>query len=337
MTHATKISITLTGANDPRLRAIPELIYTPQLLPLQRGSDAINRDYLHSFILAELEGKPAGRLAIYLNPYLQHEGKVCAAIGNYECVDDDQVSAALLEAAVNECRIQGAQKIIGPMNGSTWDTYRFCTNMEAGLFFSEMVHQPYYPKQWEAIGFEPVGRYVSTIDRHLINRPEAVEREKELLDAGIRIRPIDLSRYEVELERIFPFCETAFSRNFLYTPIAFDQFCEKYLAIKKYIVPEFVLMAENAQGELAGFFFNFPDHLNPRAHRTIIKTIARRPEPEYKGLGEVLGNITNRMARANGFTAQIHALIYAGNYSFQLSEKYTSEPFKEYVLYSLTP
>ncbi|MDQ3109432.1 MAG: hypothetical protein M3R17_06015 [Bacteroidota bacterium] len=314
---------------------LPAALYAPDVFRLQRSSDTINMQYAATGIAALQDGKVVGRLVLYAETGISIPGKNVVVMGNYECVKDEKISAELINAAENFARMEGYNFILGPMNGTTWDTYRFCTNPEAGTFFSEMIHQSYYPQQWEKAGFTQMADYISTIDKIIsCDKKATLELEQKFIANDIRFRSIDLNQYEQELSSLFSLCEKAFAKNFLYTPISWEIFRDKYLAVRPYIVPEMVLIAERADGSPAGFAFNFPDHLCKTEKRMILKTLARDPANDLKGLGDVLGNLSQRYARDHKFNSIIHALIYSGNYSRDLSEQYSSSVFKHYALYS---
>ena len=322
----------------PEMEMTAKKIYPPQLLPFQQPGDRINTAFAAAGIAVEKNGEPVGRLVLYAATGIAAGGEKTLVIGNYECIDDDEAAAMLLEAAAGFARMEKFRALIGPMNGTTWDTYRFCTSDQGDPFFSEMTHMPWYPAQWEKAGFVTLATYVSTIDRKLVCDGEEILRtEKYFSGNGIRIRNIDLDNYERELKKIFPFCEKAFAGNFLYTPAGWESFREKYLAIKNFILPEAVFISENSSGEITAIAFNFPDHRCTKEKRLVVKTLARDPGKEFRGLGEVLANRTQRFAKENGYDAAIHALMYSDNYSLKLSGQYNGEIFRQYRLYSKTP
>ena len=228
------------------LKSTAAKIYPAHLLPLQQAGDRINSQFAAAGICIEKNGEPVGRLVLYAATGISVEKKKTLVIGNYECIDDDEAAARLLEAAADFAQMEKSEVLAGPVNGTTWDNYRFCTDDHSQLFFSEMVNMPWYLSQWEHAGFETLANYVSTIDRTLIcDGKEILETEKRFSEKGIRIRNIDPGNYENELKKIFPFCEKAFAGNFLYTPVDWKIFREKYMAVKKYILAEAVFIAEN--------------------------------------------------------------------------------------------
>jgi hypothetical protein len=334
MSHRYEIRTFLPKESDPLFNGIAEQLYSASLRLIHRPLDAINKEYAAAGICVLKDDKPAGRLIAYAATGVEAHSKKSLVLGNYECIDDDHAAQELLNAAADLARMEGYKCLVGPMSGTTWDTYRFCTNPEAGMFLSEPVHQPWYVKQWTENGFETLADYVSTIDRNLTcNEEDALQQEKHFTSAGVHFRNIDLDHYEDELKKLFPLCEKAFSNNFLYTPVKWETFRDKYIAVKAFVVPEMIFLAETAAGELAGFAFNIHDHFCQDEKRMVVKTVARDPDPRFRGLGNVLSNMSQRYARDHAYSASIHALMYSGNYSVKLSEKYTGAPFKHYKLF----
>ena len=129
-------------------------------------------------------------------------------------------------------------------------------------------------------------------------------RARPSREAGITIRTLDPPRPEAELQRIFKLSLSAFSRNFLYTPIAEAEFLAQYQAVLPHVRPELVLLAEK-EDALVGFMFAIPDLLQARRgvpiDTVILKTIAVDPAMSGLGLGGALMDLVQRRARALGF------------------------------------
>lgn len=316
--------------NDPLFSSIPAKLYPEQRLALQKTGDHIHSAYAIRGIAVCRGAETAGRLVLYSGP----DAKTLL-IGNYECVEQDEAAAALLGAARQYAKEHAFEMLIGPMNGTSWENYRFCTD-GGGSFFTEMTHQPYYLQQWKANGFTPLANYASAIDRALADENPAIqEKENEFRAAGIIFRPINTDHYESELEKLFVFCEKAFRKNFLYSPTGRDSFFAKYQAIKNRVVPEAVTLVEY-RDEIAGFCFCLPDYLCANEKRLIVKTIARDPEPAFRGLGAVLGLMATRYAKTAGYCAIIHALMHIENHSVDLSERFSGNIFRRYEILSST-
>lgn len=294
----------------------------------------INTEYLECCYVISVDGKPKARAALYTNPFLKFEDRKSFCIGNFESVNDDAVAEALLNYISSQAKQLGAAYLIGPMNGSTWDNYRFSKHHDHPNFFLEPYHHLYYNKLFTKSGFKPVANYFSGLDTKLrFNLPRVIERKEELQKAGMRLRNINLDDFEYELKRLFEFNALAFQKNFLYTPISWETFYMKYSKTQKVIDPNFVILAEDEYKNIIGFFFCVNDLLNSHEKSLIIKSIARHPDEKWSGLGHVIGDEIIKRAANTGYKSVIHAFVCEQGTSVSISKNYLGEIYKSYTLY----
>lgn len=332
--------------------AVPGQLYAPES-PRLRQRDGLNRAFLHRCLVAVREGVPVARLAVYLNPNLRYNGLKTVAFGNYECLPDAETAQQLLAAAIAVAREAGAECVVGPMNGSTWDNYRFSVHHDHPNFLLEPYHHLYYNDQFTAAGFEVISRYTSQLDRTMqCNDPAVLQRGRELQKQGVIVRSIDRSDFEGELRRLYPFISAAFQTNFLYSPIEWEAFRDKYLEAAPIIDPRYVLIAEDADRNPIGFIFayrNLVDQVILRNHpvenelnaegsfvsgpQLVIKTVARSFDRRWSGLGHVLGNAVISAAKEQGFTSVIHAFMIEAGTSTGVSQNFKGNSYKNYRLY----
>ncbi|MGI8583239.1 MAG: hypothetical protein ACR2KX_13635 [Chitinophagaceae bacterium] len=296
--------------------------------------DTININYLHACFVLIIDNKVCARAALYNNPHLNYQDKKTWCIGNYESVNDENISSKLIKYFSSEAKKNGAEFLIGPMNGSTWDNYRFSVHHRHPNFFLEPYHHLYYNEHFLNAGFKIIAKYFSSIDTSLkYDNTEVITREKELKNSGVTFRDIRLDEYEKELEKLFEFNATAFKTNFLYTPLNKAEFIKKYAETKKIIDPYFVLLAEDRNKNLIGYFFCINDVFNTKEKSLIIKTIARHPDKKWIGLGHVIGNMIYRRAVEKKYTSVIHAFMYEQGTSTTISKNFFGDIYKNYVLY----
>jgi hypothetical protein len=311
--------------------SLPGSLYEAGRNPSAEGPVA---EHLSASYVLLRNGTPAARLALYKNPDLYYKKQKAAAIGHYECADDLNLSARLLDAVEEELVAEGYKWVIGPMNGSTWENYRFSLDHDAPPFFLEPYHHLYYNEQFRDYGFELISQYISGFDTQMEYATDAIlQREKELREEGVCFRNVDLSRFEEELRRIHIFSMEAFRNNFLYTPIRWEHFREKYLRLLPLLKPEHILLAEGLQGDLAGLLLSLDDLYNKKEKSLILKTFARGPKRQYRGLGNILARLQADWARSAGYASIIHAFMIDSGASRNLSLKYKGEAYKRYGLY----
>ncbi|TLV02917.1 hypothetical protein [Dyadobacter luticola] len=328
---------TKPGETDFHLfEKLPESIYQESELALKK-SEKIPVDFLEGCYYLTDREKVVARASLYFNPFLKYHDAPACTVGTYECAENATYAITLLDHLKEQAKTLDASYLIGPMNGSTWENYRFSTDRNNPPYFLEPFHHLYYNDQFQDAGFEVIARYYTNIDSNLeLNEDAALTaRQQELFDEGVVIRPIDLQHFEDEIGRIYAFNEIAFKTNFLYTPISQKAFLDKYLPTKNLINPALTLLAEDENGTLIGYYFCIQDFLNTTEKSLIVKTLARHPDPNWKGLGHVIGNIVYGEAMKLGFTSALHPFIYQQGTSMALSKNFSGVNYKNYALYGV--
>ncbi len=284
-----------------------------------------------------LDGEiPVGRFAIYNNTELLFGKKKALCIGSYECVDDQDTANYLLEYAKKICVEAGYNFVIGPMNGSTWESYRFSLENKEDSFFMDLNQHCYYNEQFLKTGFGKIAEYRSNVDEDLKYDLQQLDRfEVYYKSKGASFRHLDLDNVDVELFRIAEFCNLAFANNFLFTSIEPMQFVKKYIAIAGLFDPELIWIVENNVGKIQAILFAIPDHNDPSGNTLVLKTMASLPGTSFKGVTTYLARKTNQLAKAKGYQKIIHALFIKDNFSQKASLKYATGCHKDYALYGI--
>lgn len=283
----------------------------------------------------------AAALATYRLDDLHAAPGVNGVLGHYGARDAD-AGVALLRAAAAALVAEGAVRVLGPMNGSTWARYRFALPAETPAeaseppYLSEPANSLEYIEHFAAAGFVPIVEYESRIQRDLpVGNPKAVSAAVKVEAAGIRIDTLELERFEAVLEEIHALSLESFSDNPYYRPIGRDAFLAMYTPLRPMLDPELVELARDSAGALVGFSFAFVDPLGASAGapgRVVLKTLVTKPTLRGVGLGSLLMDRTRSIALAKGHRAVIHALMHLTNASKRMSE-HTTTRFRRYALY----
>lgn len=279
----------------------------------------------------------AARCSLWWREAPPLEGHRVGAIGHFAAESPD-AARVLLDEACRRLAAQGCTIAVGPMDGNTWRRYRFVTDRGTEPpFFLEPTNPEEWPRWWEASGFAPLAQYSSGLNADLTQRDERVPpREAALAAAGVTIRNVDLASFADELRRIHAVSVVSFTHNYLYTPLPEELFAAQYEAVRPYVHPAFVFLAEH-EGRPVGFSFSLPDLLEQkrdgRVKSVIIKTMAILPDATYRGLGAIFADRTHAAAHGLGFTRAIHALMHDSNRSRALSGR-TGVTMRRYSLFS---
>jgi L-amino acid N-acyltransferase YncA len=294
-----------------------------------------SKDKAHGhLILTDSQNKVQARCSLWHKDNYWHEGKKTGFIGHYDSVDEES-AVDLLNEAVARLIKYNCQLVVGPIDGNTWRRYRFISQRgDEPAFFLEPNNPDQYPQHFLLAQFQPLASYFSALNKNLTLRdPKANGIENKLKSDGVKLRPFSVENSQADLKAIFLLSLQSFQSNFLYSPIAEEEFMEKYQALLPAIKPNFLLMAEY-DGTLVGYVLALPNYNEGNKPETIIlKTVARHPGNKYAGLGRYLVDKVQKEALENGYSRVIHALMLDENVSGKISSHYAA-PIRKYTLYA---
>lgn len=236
-------------------------------------------------------------------------------LGWFESDDSPEAAAMLFDAVQAHFAEKGINSVIGPMNGSTWASYRVALP-EGTPFFLDVESMPYYARLFEDNGFETIASYHSTRAELSERAFPRLERMAPVFRArGVTIGEFEPDRAETILREIHELSLDSFRNNFLYTPVPVEFFLQKYLPLLVKVPPQCILLARDNSGRLIGYLFAIPNLLCRDRRELVIKTLAVRPEPVCRGLGAFLVELCSRRAWESGVQAVYHALMHDANQS----------------------
>ena len=295
-------------AEDALYQALPQRDPRPQL---SRENPFFQDGEARHFVAAG----ERGRITAMTSPRLAQDGTQIGLVGFYECVDDPAHAASLIEAALGWLRERGVQRVLGPLNFSTWYRYRFVTEgFEHGPFLLEPYNPPHYGHQFAAAGFTPHQRYASLTLAHE-PVPLLVRAHQKALASGITFTALEGEQAAQYLPLFFEMSKQIFAGKTAYSAITLEEFQVLYAGMQTIMAPGLSWLAHDAQGNPVGFLFAYPDLLEPLRRgdpegdpkHTVLKTIAAAPGHGY--LGWALTHQHVLAAREQGFTHGVYALM----------------------------
>lgn len=225
-----------------------------------------------------------------------------------------------LEEYISRLKSYGHKRIVAPINGDTWHTYRLVSWSNGDPAFPLEPQNPvWYNEVYEELGFKPLKKYRS--DKFSIGNVEPLHNTDETLN----IREF----CDGDLKLIYDISLQGFDENFLYDSINFEEFNRLYYPVLPVLDKELAVIAE-VNGVPVGFLFSLAV-----GDKLILKTMAVLPEYRSKSIGAKLINHVLVAAQRKGAKVAIAALIAQGNNSHKITSKYGSEQIREYTLYCL--
>jgi len=214
-----------------------------------------------ALFLALRNGKPAGRIAALVNHNHNsfHQDRV-GFFGLFECINDQEVSQALLDRASEWLRRRGMEVMRGPAS--------FSTNEEIGLLVegfqeSPMIlmpyNPPYYAQLLEQYGFRKEKDLYAFI-RTAEDMPERLYKLAEKLKEKNRfkVRKLKMAELKEEILRFKSVYEAAWERNWGFVPMTEAEIDHMASELKRILDPDLVFFVE-VDDKIVGFSLTLPD------------------------------------------------------------------------------
>ena len=255
-----------------------------------------------------------------------YNGRKTSYIGNvniYEKYRKDEEQ--LFNKVFEELKKEGIETIIGPLNGTTWNTYRYVTEKGNGRpFLLEPWNEDYYVSLFEKLDFKHLAGYISTVMEGMNsdgrkNLNKKIEKLKKFdYYNDIRVESAENKDLLTVLNKVYDLTVEAFKNNFLYSELEREIFLKMYLSYEDKIIKKFFKMLY-LRDELIGYVFGIPDYTElgykGKIGTIILKTIAVSPEYNGKGMGYILINSLIEEAEKEGYENVIYALMHESNVS----------------------
>ena len=215
-----------------------------------------------ALFLARKAGRLAGRVAGVDDPrFNDFHGTNEGHFGLFECEQDPAVAHALIGAVRAWHAGHGRSTLAGP--------YSWSTNDECGVLVDGFDgppalrtawNPPWYGPLLEGTGLRKAKDLWAWELPTSVQPPEKFRRVAELARArtGVTLRPVRLTDYAQEIQRIKDIYNAAWERNWGFVPMTDAEFAHMARELRQLVVPELLLIAE-VRGEPVAFSLAVPD------------------------------------------------------------------------------
>ena len=220
----------------------------------------------HQLFLARRGSKPVGRISAHIDrlalelPREQGFGPGAGMFGYFDA-EDETVAHALLKRAEEWLASQGMNRAIGPISMSIWEEPGLLVKGQDHDPMIMMGHHPAIYREWiESAGYSRT-KTLLTYDLDVTSDfPPLIRR---IVQSGqrndrITLRPVDVSRWDEEVETILAILNDAWSNNWGFIPFTNAEIAYAGKKLKPIIHPDLNLIAE-LDGKPVAFMLTFPD------------------------------------------------------------------------------
>lgn len=305
------------------------------------GSGHPFKDFLEQRHFLVVKGdRPIARATAYINGQVRLDGRPLGMLGQFDGLDDAEAAKTLADRALTWLADKGVKAVWGPMDGSLWLNYRLMTEgFDRMPFYGEPYNAPYYPRLFEAMGFEPFKSWKSTFstgDGIQAMAEKTKPRYDKAIALGYRFRTLDMKRFDDELKLLYGLISQSFSGFTGFHPISEAVFSELFRGLKAIADPRLIYFALDPEGVVVGYSCVLPDlapavgHMRgktdlwakvrfavarrARAHIALYLGITPEEQAKRTGTGGALAYLTTSTSHASGLPL-ISALMAEGSFA----------------------
>ena len=218
---------------------------------------------IQCFLAEDENGRTLGRIAAIINGmHLEKYDDSVGFFGFFETVDDFDVAVKLMGAAEKWLIEYGMSGVRGPVNPSMNDVAGLLVEgFDKPPFVMMPYNKEYYPDFLARLGYERAMTMWAWFIHRKHGRFEKLWRGRDLIVRrypDLRVRTIDMSRFDEEAAAIRDIYNEAWSDNWGHVPMTEAEFRQIAKSMKQIIEPELVILVED-RGQPIAFAITLPN------------------------------------------------------------------------------
>jgi len=241
----------------PPLRSEVRAQFTPSQNPFLTHCE-------YSLFLLKNENRVIGRIAAFIDTLAVDFWKEAIGLfGYYECIDNLEASSLLLDTAADWLRGKGMAAMRGPWSFVSQEWGLVVEGFTPDPVIMAPYNPPYYSVQMQSFGLNKVkdllcyyisGREGYQIPERILNLTDSVSRR-----FGVSIRPLDMSRYDDEVNIFLDLSNRSIIYNWGYSPVTDAEADAIARDLKQILQPRGVIFAVDGDEKPIGFAVALPD------------------------------------------------------------------------------
>jgi hypothetical protein len=229
---------------------------------LRRDKNPYFRHGTAQYWLARREERTVGRISAQIDQlYLQRHGVDTGHFGFLDAEDDPDVFRQLIMTAERWLAERGMRRMLGPLSLSSNEEFGLLVDgFDAAPMLMMPFAPPYAAQHLDALGFRKAKDLVAYDLVIPDPSPVAVQRRITKLQSSsrVRMRSLDMSRYDSELMTVIDIFNDAWSENWGFVPFTEPEMRHAAKSMRPLIRPDLVWIGE-MDGEAAAMIVCLPN------------------------------------------------------------------------------
>lgn len=273
---------------------------------------------------------PVGHISAIIDDRIGDVG----LLGFFECKNKEEIAHLLFQKAIEFLKDKNKKKCCGPINISTWQSFRVSFGGEGNPFFLEPFTLPYYRELFMNNIFVVSHKNSTTFES--IENTKIKEYEDfyiQSLEQGFSYEVVGDKTTKEDILDFYYLTNEIYKDSYLFRTISKEEFlyfADQYMMIPK---PNYIFLLKDKEKKSIGFFFATPDILNPEQKRVVLKTTGVVPSLQGRGLGKAMLYFIYKNAKEDGFKELLFSTMAVENEKIQELTGKESSVYRRYEVY----
>lgn len=183
-------------------------------------------------------------------------------VGFFESKNNSEGVKLLFENIKSDAKLNGINRLVGPVDCSFWIRYRFKVDNFDKLYFNEPYNLDYYINLWKENGFEISDKYFSNqlrVPKKEDRNEKYLKRLNSVLEKGYIIRNPTFFSFKKDLKNVFDLLVKLYSTFPVFKEIPKNTFMEMFLKLRYILNFKMVFLAYK-ESILKGFMICVPNY-----------------------------------------------------------------------------
>jgi L-amino acid N-acyltransferase YncA len=264
---------------------------------------------LHYANVAHFSLYADGNIVGYITALTDARAKDFGILGFFECENNPTYAAMLFDEAEKFLTQQQRTVCYGPINMTTWQTFRLSFPESNPPYFLEPFSREYYRTLFLEHGFAVEQCNETHVAKAFSSGILDYEQNFETLVAqGFTFDRLDKENASGIIKDIYSLTSSIFAHSYAFYSITLDEFIYN-LGQRENMSRNYVYVARDKDGEALGYIFAMPDLFSPKQQTVVFKTMGVKESARGRGIGKSLLYVALRDALSDGNTEVLYSTM----------------------------
>jgi len=257
-------------------------------------------------------------------------------VGYFDSLNKTEYAFKVFDAAIEFLSNHQKKIIKGPINITTWQSFRISYPETDPPFFTEPFTRSYYQELFKDYGFKIDQHNISTIQvMEKINFEKFESKFRNLKNDGFIFEAIDSKHFFSILPELHNLILEIFTGTYSFIKISLEEFVYYFETFSRIIDDCYLYIVRDPNKKAVAFLFGTPDFYSKTEKIVIFKTMGVLSKYQRLGIGHAMFYVAHLALKERFVSKVIFSTIRDGNMRIKRLTDFSQNVYREYSVFKL--